>query len=238
MALRPIAGIVARPVTTAMVTIALLVFGLVAAARLPVNLLPDISYPSITVQTTYQDAAPEEIETLVTRPVEELVGAVPGLISVESTSRESSSEVVLDFEWGTPIDRALGDVREKLDRLSLPAQAERPVVLRYDPSQDAIMRVALVPPTDRALDFSALRLEAERAVKLELEKIPGVAAAVIHGGDEDELRVELDPRRLAALDVSPDQVVLAIDGDNVTRGRRRLSRPTSSYPYDPRGRDA
>ncbi|MGB1700847.1 MAG: efflux RND transporter permease subunit, partial [Nannocystaceae bacterium] len=104
---RLISAIVLRPVTTAMVTIALLVFGLVAATRLPVNLLPDISYPSITVQTTYQDAAPSEIETLVTRPIEELVGAVPGLVGVESVSRESVSEVVLNFAWGTSVDRAM-----------------------------------------------------------------------------------------------------------------------------------
>ena len=86
--------------TTAMVTIAILLFGLVAASRLPVDLLPDLSYPSITVQTEYPDAAPSEVEELVTRPIEELVGAVPGVVSVESVSREGKSEVVLDFAWG------------------------------------------------------------------------------------------------------------------------------------------
>ena len=82
-----IAGVVRRPVTTAMLTIALLLFGLVAASRMPVDLLPDLAYPSITVRTTYPDAAPVEVEDLVTRPVEELVGAVPGLVRVESVSR-------------------------------------------------------------------------------------------------------------------------------------------------------
>lgn len=200
-----------------MVTIALLVFGLVAATRLPVNLLPDISYPSITVQTTYQDAAPVEVETLITRPIEELVGAVPGLVGVESVSRESVSEVVLNFAWGTSVDRAMSDIREKLDRVNLPTQAERPIVLRYDPSQEAIMRIAVRPAPDSPIAFATLRLEVERAVKLDLEKIPGVAAAVLYGGERDEIRVELDPQRLSAFALRPQDIVTAIDGDNVNR---------------------
>ena len=214
---RLISTIVVRPVTTAMVTIALLVFGLVAATRLPVNLLPDISYPSITVQTTYQDAAPLEIETLITRPIEELVGAVPGLVAVESVSRESVSEVVLNFAWGTSVDRAMSDIREKLDRVNLPTQAERPLVLRYDPSQEAIMRIAVRPALDSAVPLATLRLEVERAVKLDLEKLPGVAAAVLYGGERDEVRVELDPQRLSAFGLRPQDVVTSIDGDNVNR---------------------
>ena len=214
---RWIAQVVARPVTTAMVTLALLIFGVVAATRLPVNLLPDISFPSITIQTAYQDAAPSEVETLITRPIEELVSDMPGLVGDESVARESDSEVVLNYAWGPSIDRALGDIREKLDRVELPSQAERPIVLRYDPSQDAIMRIAAVPGDTGEVNFAQLRLESERAIKLELEKLPGVAAVVLHGGDEDEIRIELDPRRLSALQVTPQQVVTAIDGDNVNR---------------------
>lgn len=216
---RFIAAVVVRPVTTAMVTIAVLLFGLVAGSRLPVDLLPDLSYPSITVQTEYPDAAPSEVEELVTRPIEELVGAVPGVVSVESVSREGKSEVVLDFAWGTSVDEAMADVREKLDRVQLPLTADRPVVLRYDPSQEPIMRLALAaaPGSDGEVDLATLRLHAERGIKRPLEKLPGVAAAQLHGGDEEEIRVELDPARLAALGVTGEEVVAAITSDNVNR---------------------
>jgi HAE1 family hydrophobic/amphiphilic exporter-1 len=253
-----IAGSVARPVTTTMATLAVLIFGIVALLRLPVALLPDLSYPSLTVQTEYPDAAPTEVEELVTRPIEELVGAVPGLVQVESVSREGRSEVILDFAWGTGIDRAMDDVREKLDRVVLPQEAERPVVLRYDPAQEPILRLALVsgrsargPPKARAdaddgaeaaeetapardpgevhVDLAALRQRADRQVKRALEKVYGVAAVQLHGGDEDEVRVEIDPARLAALGLGADEIVAAITADNINRPGGALSEQRSRY---------
>ncbi len=216
-----IAATVVRPVTTTMVTVALLVFGLVAASRLPVELLPDLSYPTITIQTTDADAAPAEIEELITRPVEERVGAVPGVIRVESSSREGRSEVVLDFQWGTAIDSAMADVREKLDRVRLPQTAERPVVLRYDPASEPIMRLALRgPPHQGALsdqDLATLRHQADHVVKRQLEKIPGVAAVQLHGGQEQEVLVELDPARVSALGLSTEEIATAIQRSNVNQ---------------------
>jgi HAE1 family hydrophobic/amphiphilic exporter-1 len=228
---RFVAAVVVRPVTTAMVTIALLLFGIVSATRLPVELLPDLSYPSISVQTVYADAAPAEVEELVTRPIEELVGAVPGVVSVESVSREGRSEVVLDFAWGTSIDDAMADVREKLDRARLPLTSERPVVLRYDPAQEPIMRLALAgaPSVDGHVDLALLRLHADRQVKRALEKLSGVAAVALHGGDEEEIRVELDPARLAALGVTGEEVVAAIRADNVNRPGGGLTEQQSRY---------
>ncbi|MBX7079377.1 MAG: efflux RND transporter permease subunit [Nannocystaceae bacterium] len=211
---------VLRPVTTMMVTITLLLFGLVAALRLPVELLPELSYPTITVRTTDADAAPLEVEELITRPIEERVGAVPGVVKVESVSREGQSDVVLDFAWGTPMDQAMADVREKLDRVTLPTTAQRPLLLRYDPSQEPIMRLALRPAQDAALtlhDLAVLRKAAEDVVKRELEKIPGVAAVQVHGGELEEIAVDLDPARMNALGVTADQIVAALQRDNVNR---------------------
>lgn len=228
---RFIAGTVLRPVTTTMVTVAILLFGLVAATRLPVELLPDLSYPTITVETTDPDAAPAEVEELVTRPIEERVGAVPGVVRVESVSREGGSEVVLEFEWGTRIDQAMADVREKLDRVRLPTTASRPLVLRYDPSQEPIMRLALRGPggDPRREELAQLRELADRVVKRELEKLPGVAAVQLHGGEEDEVLVELDPSRLAALGVGTEEVVGAIQRDNINRPGGAVSERDDRY---------
>lgn len=215
-----IATTVLRPVTTTMVTVTLLLFGLVAALRLPVELLPELSYPTITVRTTDTDAAPSEIEELITRPIEERVGAVPGVVKVESVSREGNSDVVLDFAWGTPMDQAMADVREKLDRVTLPTTAQRPLLLRYDPSQEPIMRLALRSSEESspsAGDLAVLRKIADDIVKRELEKIPGVAAVQVHGGELEEIAVELDAERLAAVGLGADEVVAALQRDNVNR---------------------
>ena len=221
-------GAVHRPVTTTMVMVAIVLFGLVALTRLPVALLPDLGYPSVTIRTDYADAAPSEVEELITRPIEELVGAVPGVVQVESASREGLSEVVLDFGWGTDIDRSLDDVREKLDRAVLPTGAVRPVVLRYDPSQEPILRLALVG-AGGAGSGAELHEHAERLVQRALEKLPGVAAVQLHGGDLEEVRVELDPARVAALGVSADEVAQAIRRDNVNRPGGALTDQRSRY---------
>ncbi|MBL9100361.1 MAG: efflux RND transporter permease subunit [Myxococcales bacterium] len=220
-------GAVRRPVTTTMFMVAVVLFGLVALTRLPVALLPDLSYPSVTIRTDYPDAAPSEVEELITRPVEELVGAVPGVVQVESVSREGLSEVVLDFGWGTNIDRSLDDVREKLDRVVLPIGSQRPVVLRYDPAQEPILRLALTGGgTARGAE---LYEHAEKQVQRALEKLPGVAAVQLHGGDLEEVRVELDPARLAALRVTADEVAQAIRRDNINRPGGALTDQRSRY---------
>ncbi len=224
-----IAGVVIRPVTVTMVTVALLLFGLVALFRMPVELLPELGYPSITVQTNYPDAAPAEVEELITRPIEELVGGVPGIVSVESVSREGLSEVVLDFVWGTSIDRAMADIREKLDRVRLPVESERPLVLRYDPAQAPILRLALVVDGSESVDFRSLRDVADRKVKQSLEKLSGVAAVQIHGGDEEEVLVELDADRLSALGVDAAEVVTAITADNINRPGGGLTERDNRY---------
>ncbi len=224
---RLIEAVVVRPVTVTMVTVALLLFGFVALTRMPVELLPDLSYPSITVQTEYGAAAPAEVEELVTRPIEELIGGVPGVIAVESASREGTSEVVLDFAWGTEIDDAMADVREKLDRVRLPTEADQPVVLRYDPAQEPILRLAVV--AEGVVDFKSLRDLADEQLKQSLEKLEGVAAIQIHGGDEEEVIVELDPDRLAAYGIDASEVVAAIAADNINRPGGGLTHNENRY---------
>ncbi len=209
-----------RPVTVFVFALAAVVFGGVAFRDLAVDLLPDITYPSLTVQTGYEGAAPVEMENLVTRPVEDAVGVVNGVNRVISSSRADISEVTLEFSWGTNMDFASLDVRERLDQVRLPVEAQRPVLLRYDPSLDPILRLGLAGGGG---DLIALRLLAEEDLKRKIERLEGVAAVVVSGGLEEEIQVEIDERRLSALGLTMEQVNtrLAQENVNLTGGRLR-----------------
>ena len=175
-----IEGAIRRPVTVLMVTVGLVLFGLVAASRLSVDLLPDLSYPSLTVRTDLPDAAPSDVEQFVTRPVEEAVGVVPGLARMHSVSRPGQSEVTLEFTSGTRMDLASLSVREKLDLVTLPREARRPAILRFDPSLEPILRIRLAGGSN----LQRLRRIAERTIKADLEGAHGVAAVKVVGGEE------------------------------------------------------
>jgi HAE1 family hydrophobic/amphiphilic exporter-1 len=205
-----------RPVTVFIFSVAAVVFGIVAFRNLAVNLLPDISYPSLTVRTTYEGTAPVEIESLLTRPIENAVGVVNNVVRVTSSSRADMSEVTLEFAWDTNMDFAALDVRDRLDRVRLPLDAELPVLLKYDPSLDPIMRIALFGSDELA----RLRFLGEEDIKRALERIEGVAAVVVSGGLEEEIQVELDERKLASLGLSVGQIAnrLAAENVNITGG--------------------
>ena len=133
-----------RKVTIAMFTIGIILFGFVSLSRLNINLLPELSYPTLTVRTEFEGAAPAEVENLVSKPIEEALGVVKNVQQVSSISRPGQSDVTLEFAWGTDMDFASIDVREKLDALQLPLEVERPVILRFDPTLDPIMRYAFL----------------------------------------------------------------------------------------------
>jgi len=194
-----------------MATLAVTVFGYLSARKLPVELLPDVSYPTLTVQTAYPDAAPISVEQFVTRPIEEAVGVIPGVRDLRSTSRAGFSEVILEFEWGEDMDFASIDVREKIGLVDLPREADTPRVLRFDPSLDPIIRLAFTG--SRPLDD--LRQFAERWVKPRLEAIRGVAAAKVRGGLDPEVQIEVDTDRLAALGITLSELASALQAENV-----------------------
>jgi HAE1 family hydrophobic/amphiphilic exporter-1 len=206
-----IANAVRRRVTVVMTALAIAAFGIVGYKRLPLELFPDIAYPSLTVQTDFPDTAPQEVENLVTRPVEEAVGVLRGLKSIHSVSRPGVSEVTLEFDWDSDMDMLSMEVREKLDRLILPQEAEHPIVLRFDPSLDPIMRVALSGNGE----LNDMRRLAERKIKLDLETIKGIAAAQVKGGLEDEVQIDIDQERLAALSIPIDEVRQVVGVSNV-----------------------
>ena len=224
-----------RRVTIAMMTLTLVLFGLISLSGLKVELLPDLSYPTLTVRTDYEGAAPTEIETLVSQPAEEALGVVKGLRKLKSISRTGQSDVVLEFAWGTDMEQAGLDVRDKMETLQLPLEAKPPVLLRFNPSTQPIMRLALSSKQEAGSEADAvrrlmeLRRYADDDLKRKLEPVPGVAAVKVGGGLEDEVQVEIDQRRLAALGISLDTVIQRLQQENVNLSGGRLEEGSQRY---------
>ncbi len=219
-----------RRVTIAMFTIAIALFGFVSLSRLNVNLLPDIAYPTVTVRTELTGAAPLEVENLLTKPIEEAVGVIRNVRLVRSVSRSGQSDVTLEFAWGTDMDIAGVDVREKIDIVELPLEAARPLLLRFDPSAEPILRLGLLQKESETAagtvagdnDLKALRRLAEDRIKNELEAEEGTAAVKVSGGLEDEIEIRVDQQRLSQLGLTIGQVAERIRAENVNLSGGRL----------------
>ncbi|NWF33658.1 efflux RND transporter permease subunit [Stenotrophomonas sp. SAM-B] len=224
-----------RRVTIAMFTVTLMLFGFIALGNLKVNLLPDLSYPTLTVRTEYTGAAPAEIETLITEPVEEAVGVVKNLRKLKSISRTGQSDVVLEFAWGTNMDQASLEVRDKMEALNLPLEAKSPVLLRFNPSTEPIMRLVISARTDTSSDAEAvrqlteLRRYADEDLKKKLEPVAGVAAVKVGGGLEDEIQVDIDQQKLAQLNLPIDNVIKRLKEENINISGGRLEEGSQRY---------
>jgi hydrophobic/amphiphilic exporter-1 (mainly G- bacteria), HAE1 family len=225
-----------RPVAVAMGFLALVVFGVVSFSRLQLDLLPDIAFPTVTIQTSYPGVGPQEIESLLSRPIEEAVSVVQGVQEVTSRSRPGRSDVTVAFRWGTDMDFAALDVRERLDLLNLPPAATRPTIARYDPNTEPVLRFALTSPRPLDAQIAAdreelmrLRWLAEEQVRRALEGIEGVAAVRVTGGLEEEIRVEVDEARLAALNIPFRQVAQRLAAENVNLAGGILEEADAEY---------
>ena len=228
-----------RRVTIVMFTIAIILFGFVSLSRLQVNLLPDVSYPTLTVRTELTGAAPLEVENLLSKPIEESVGVIKNVRQVRSVSRSGQSDVIIEFLWGTDMDMAGVDVREKTDVLELPLEAARPLLLRFDPSTEPIMRLALrqTEPEDDSADTSEtpedrlkrLRRYAEDELKIDLESVEGTAAVKVSGGLEDEIQILVDQEKLAQLNLSIQTVAQRIRAENVNLSGGRLEQGSQRF---------
>ncbi|HKK46617.1 MAG TPA: efflux RND transporter permease subunit [Balneolaceae bacterium] len=239
-----------RKVTVSMFTIGIILFGFVSLSRLKINLLPELSYPTLTVRTEFEGAAPAEVENLVSKPVEEALGVVKNVQQVRSISRAGQSDVTLEFAWGTDMDFASVDVREKLDALQLPLEVDRPVILHFDPTLDPIMRYAFFvkdkqPDNAQKVDLvnysdqnsqdeqieklKKLRRIADEQIKKELQSADGVASVKISGGLEDEIEVAINQDRLAHLNIPIEQVTQVLKAENVNLSGGRLEEGTQQY---------
>ena len=209
-----------RPVAVLMVFCAVIVFGIFSIRLLPLNLMPDISYPRLTVRTEYPGAAPAEVENNVSRPMEEILGVVTGLTKISSASRGGYSDVVLEFAWDTDMDEANQDVLEKLDAIKpvLPTEVKQPLILRYDPTLDPVLTLSLSGAGEGFAGIDGLkylRRIADRDVRRLLEPIEGVAAVKIKGGLEEEIQVQLLEEQLRRTNISVDTVIKRLQAENI-----------------------
>ena len=202
-----------RPVLTVMVVLIVILLGGMSLWRLPVDLMPDITYPTISIATTYENASPQEIEELVTRPVEEAMSAVPGVEEVSSASVEGRSQVRVSFSWGTDLDAAANDIRDRLDRVipRLPDEADRPSLRKFDVAAFPI----LILGASSRLDPVEMRRIIDDQVKYRVERVPGVASLDVWGGLAREIHVDLDADKIKALGLALDQVISRVQSGNV-----------------------
>jgi len=207
-----------RPVAVLMVFLAAVVFGFFSFKRLPVTLMPELNYPTLTVRTEFPGAAPEEVENEVSRPLEEALGVIGGLGKLSSISRAGVSDVVLEFVWGTDMSKAAQEALEKLDLVFLPREAERPLILHFDPSLDPIMELSFSGTGSRYEGESGLRRLrriAELQIKRALEPIPGIAAVRVRGGLEEEIHVLLDKEMIVRTGLSIQGVIDRLRQENI-----------------------
>ncbi len=201
-----------RPVTMFMISMVIILLGAISLTRLPVDLMPDVQMPTITVRVNYQGVGPLEMEELVTRPIEQAVSAVAGLERVDSTSSEGNANIRLNFVWGTDLAEAADEVRTRLDRVRgrLPEDADPPTVFKFDSTSMPIMGIGV----QGDFDAVTLREMAQNDLSPRLERVAGVAAVTVNGGLRRQIRVDLSREKLTALNLAPDRVIQILRTEN------------------------
>lgn len=202
-----------HPIFTVMIFLIVIILGFISFSRLPIDLMPDITYPTLSLFTSYGNASPEEMEELITRRIEEAMAAVPGVEEISSTSSEGSSMVRVSFAWGTDLEEASNDIRDRLDRIipSLPEDVERPRLRKFDPASFPI----LILGASSDLDPVQTRRIIDDQIKYRIERVPGVASLDIWGGLEREIHVNLEQDKIKALGLPLDLILNKIRSENV-----------------------
>lgn len=205
---------VRRPIGTSIFFLAVALFGFVSLGQLAVDLLPSVDMPRISITTPYEGIAPEEIETLITRPLEQAVSRIQGVDRLEAVSAEGLSRIQLQFEWGQDLSEALDDVRQAIDRVrpQLPEDAETPTIYKFDLASAPIATIGVTGSGDPR----ELKRLSEDTLARRLERVSGVASASARGGRDREIRIALQAGRLSALGVTAEQVAQAVRRENRT----------------------
>ena len=205
-----------RPVTVLMAVMVSLLLGAIAFVEIPVDLMPEINYPTLSIATDYEGVGPEEVETLITRPMEQIVSAAPGVEEIVSTSSEGRSSVRVRFLFGMEIDVAAEEIRSRLDRgrRSLPDDIDPPTIFKFDVTQFPIMFLTLASDE---MDPKQIRIFTEKNILYRFERIKGVGQVQVGGGLRREIHVDLNLDKLRALDLSVSQIVNTIQQENLNR---------------------
>ncbi|MBI4264631.1 MAG: efflux RND transporter permease subunit, partial [Acidobacteria bacterium] len=216
-----------RPVTMFMLSAVVVLLGAISLTRLPVDLMPEIQQPTMSVSVNYSGVGPLEMEQLVTRPIEQAVGAVAGLRQVNSTSSEGSSNVRLSFNWGTDMSEAADEVRTRLDRIRgrLPQEADNPQIFKFDSNAQPIINLAV----EGDFDPVTLREVAQNELAPRLERVAGVAAVTVNGGLRRQIHVQLSREKITALNLSVDRIVQAIRQENQNTPLGQVNQGDSTY---------
>lgn len=214
-----------RPVAIIMIVVGIAVFGYVSYNQLSWDLMPEISYPSFTVRTEYPGAAPEEVENMVSRLLEEQLSLIKDLVSITSISRPEQSDIVLEFTWDANLDRSAQEIREKLDQVFLDPAVEKPMILRYDPSLDPLLRLGITSD----IPLIDLRVLVEDEIARDLEALPGVAAARVKGGFEKEILIKLDEKQLAAFKIRFNDVTRRLGQENINLAGGNIKEGETEY---------
>lgn len=203
-----------KPVTTAMIYIAMIVLGLASLMKLGLDLMPEMEIPAVSVLTVYEGAGPEEVETLITEPMEDSLSAISGVDEVISISKEGLSSVVLKFDWGQKIDEIINDVRDKVDQAKprLPDDAENPSIVKFDIAMSPILIISITADDS----YPVLEKIVNDGIVDPLKRVKGVAAATPRGGLERQIRVDIDRDKLAALNLSVAQINASLAAQNIS----------------------
>ncbi|HET9195197.1 MAG TPA: efflux RND transporter permease subunit [Vicinamibacterales bacterium] len=201
-----------RPVTMFMLSAIITLLGFISLTRLPVDLMPEFQQPTLNIRTSYAGVGPLEMEELITRPIEQAVGAVPGLTRIESSSSEGNSQVQLNFEWGSDLAESADEVRTRMDRIRarLPEDADPPTIQKFDPSQLPVAQIGI----EGDYDPVTLREIAQNEIAPRFERLDGVAAVNVSGGLRRQIHVDLSKEKITALNLSVTQVVSSLRQEN------------------------
>ncbi len=217
-----------RPITFLMTTLILIGFGIFGLQNLRLNLYPDVSFPTITVYTSYEGVAPEDIETLVTRPIEESVGSISGIRKIRSLSSQGASVVKLNFNWGTDLYEAENDVRKQLGFVerTIPDDAESPLVFSYDPNQEPIVVLTV---TSNARSPRDLRTYAKQTLEQRIERVNGIASAETSGGLERQINVKIDNEKMRLYNLSISEIANKLRQENIQVPAGQLTEGNTIY---------
>lgn len=204
--------VVKRPVTILMVIVSILILGLISLSRLSIDFMPNMQIPYISIYTSYRNSGPEEIEKSVTKLVEGAVATVNNIKNITSTSRENSSNVLVEFNWGTDLTEATEDIREALEQITdlLPDNADKPVIRKFNMDDTSLMEVAVYGIDDQSTLYNI----ADNQIAPQIKQAKGVAQAEVMGGLKSQIKIDVNLNRLKAYNININEIASALSRDN------------------------